>query len=191
MKMKRYLLILILFIVSACSTHSIVKDTPQTIKGITVTPTLIWNKVPSTLAVGGVPTWTADGISLNSISFFSDIKDGKSLVKATKKQQFPTFRADMLPTELIELIESTLAKAYQAKILNQGELAPLMLGTDDAFEYTFDFVTGDELPRRGYVVGAVKNEKLHVIFYQAARLHYYDSRVADVKSIVNTAVIEN
>lgn len=188
--MKNLMLIIVVALLAACSVHSIVKDQPQTIKSITVTPTLIWNKVPSNLSVGGVPTWTADGISLNSLSFFSDIKDGKTLIRATKKEQYPIFKADMLATELVELIESTLAKAYAAKVLSSGNLKPLTIGNDDGFEYTFDFVAGDELPRRGYIVGAVKNEKLHIIFYQAARLHYYDSRVEDVRNIVKTAVIE-
>jgi len=188
--MKKIVLLIIVTILGACSTHSIVTDKPQTIKSITVTPTLIWNKVPSNLSIGGVPTWTADGISLNSLSFFSDIKDGKTLIKATKKEQFPIFKADMLPTELVELIESTLAKAYEAKVLSSGNLKPLKLGNDDGFEYTFDFVAGDELPRRGYIAGAVKNEKLHIIFYQAARLHYYDTRVGDVRDIIKTAAIK-
>lgn len=187
--MKNLLLVIVIISISGCNTHTMVKNEAQTIKAITVTPTLKWNKVPSMFSVGKVPTWTADGLSLNTISFFSDIKDGKPLIKSSKKEQYPVFKADMLPTELVEMIESTVSKAYQAKILSSGALRPILIGSDDGFEYTFEFVATDELPRKGYIAGVVKDEKLHLIFYQAARLHYYDSLVEDVQNIVSSAII--
>jgi hypothetical protein len=188
--MRRLLLVLLLAALGGCASYAVVESGPQKVKAITVTPSQEWNKVPPMLAPGHLPTWTSDGVSLNTIAFISEIEDGKTLIDAPAKEEFPVFRSDMLPTEIVELIESTIAKLYQGTIAESGQLRPLTLGGVTGFEYRFGFVGQDKLPRQTYVAGAVKDGKLHVILYQAARMHYFDRHIESVAQMVTTAEIQ-
>ena len=176
--------------VTGCAQYTAIDNSPQQIKGITVTPSNEWNKVPSAHSFGGAPTWTQDGVSLNTISFLSNIKDGEAIVRVTKNDEYPVFRADMLPTELVELIETTIVKVSQGRILSSGQLQPRTIDSNMGFEYTFEYVAQDDLPRKVYVVAVIKNEQMHAILYQAARLHYYDSGFDSVRRLISTASIE-
>lgn len=187
--MKRVIIVTTLTALSGCATYSTVQSGPQIVKAITVTPTLAWNKVPSAVAFAGAPTWTADGLTLNALTFLSDIADGQPLVDSADRKEYPAFRKDMLPTEVIEIIESTMAKATKARVTLQGQLRPMTFGGSPGFQYEFEFVAADELPRKAFVAGAVKNDKLHAILYQAPRMYYYQSRESEVKTMVSSATI--
>lgn len=188
--MKRLFIITAIALLSSCAQYSVVESGQQTIGPMTVTPSHEWNKVPKNASLGGLPTWTADGITLDTITFFADIEDGKTLIEPKKKdEQYPIFQANMLPTELVDVFESTLAKAYQAKITQSGQLKPLMLDGTPGFQYTFEFVTPDELTRKGYIAGIIKNNNLHMVFYQAAKLYYFDHQYQNVENMVNGMTI--
>jgi len=180
--------LLILF--TGCTQSTLVETGQQTIKSIVVTPTNEWNQVPKMFSIAGLPTWTIDGVSLNSLSFISDIKDGETLIKNSNNKEYPIYTSDMLPTELAELFESSIAIAFQGKVTEPGKLRPIKIGGHHGFEYNFEFVADDELLRKGYVAAAIKDEKLHLIFYQAAKLHYFDNNLESVKLLVSTATIK-
>ena len=57
-----------------------------------------------------------------------------------------------------------------------------MIDGNPGFQSSFDFIAGD-IPRRASVAGAVKGESLHLMFYQAADLYYYDKYLEDVMSM--------
>lgn len=190
MNKRAILLLLTVFMLSACAQYAVIKPEQQSIKSIVVTPTEEWNDVPRNFSVAGLPTWTIDGISLNSLSFVSDIKDGQPLIENGNEKEYPKFKSDMLPTELAELFESTIAIAFEAKITEPGAMRPIKIGGHQGFEYDFEFVASDELLRKGYVAAAVKDETLHMIFYQAPRLHYFDTNYQSVKHLVNNAAIK-
>lgn len=78
-------------------------------------------------SVAGLPTWTIDGISLNSLSFIYDIEGGQPLINDNDKN-YPIFNLDMLPTELTDLFESTVAIAFDGNIVEKGVLRPVKIG---------------------------------------------------------------
>jgi len=175
---------------SSCAHYTVVKTGKQTIGSMTVMPSHEWNRVPAGASLGGLPTWTADGVSLDTVTFFADVKDGNTLIKPEKKDdQYPVFQANMLPTELVDVFESTLAKAYQAKISRSGKLTPLMVDNRPGFQYTFEFVTPDELTRKGYIAGVIKDDHLQMIFYQATKLYYFDHQFQNVRNMVKSMTI--
>ena len=189
--MKKICLFTVIVLLSACAQYSMVKSGPQTMGPMTVTPSHDWNQVPSTASLGSLPTWTADGITLDTVTFFADVEDGKPLIKPSRKDEtYPVFQANMLPTELVDVFESTLAKAYNAKITQSGQLKPVILDGKPGFEYTFEFVTPDELTRRGYIAGMVKDGHLHMIFYQAAKLYYFEHQLENVRMMVSSMSVK-
>jgi hypothetical protein len=171
--MKKTALVLLSVLVTGCNQYQLVEGGQQKVGAFSVTATPIWNKVPSSHAPAGLPTWTVDGLPLNSLMFISDIEDGKPLVRTDGEDKYPSFHATMLPNELTELVQATCAKLFQATITETGELTPLTIADQPGFEVTFEFVGQDDVIRRALVGGTLKDQKLNVMVYQAARMHYF------------------
>ena len=87
------------------------------------------------------------------------------------------------------LVEASYAVEMQATINNTGVLRPRIFGGKDGFEFTFDFITKDDLKRRAFASGVIHNGHLFLIAYQAAALHYYDKHLPAVKRMLDTATI--
>lgn len=185
--MKIFKCLVFIIFLTGCSQYTLVKTEPINIKGISVTPgSSIWNKVPAIGLNDGTQTWTADGLLLNSITFFSAIKEGKTLFKVRKKEQYPLFAPDMLAPDIVEFFESSLAKRYDTTITATTGLKPMKIDGLNGFQFTIEFAGQLDIPRLAYVVGVIKNEKLYMIMYQATKLYYYDKYLTDVMSIINT-----
>ena len=184
----RSLVVALLLALAGCGQYQAVERGARDVGGMRVTAQApIWNEVPASFAPGGLPTWTVDGITLNSLSFVSGIKDGQALVDAEKTAKYPAFHADMLPNEIAELMQSTCVKLFNATIMRTGELKPLRIAGQPGFELDFEFVTGDEVIRRAFIGGTVKDGKLQAVIYQAARMHYYAKDFAAARDLIVTA----
>ncbi len=189
---KHYFFIMpFLYLLASCVQHTVIESGQQKVGSFIVSPSNQWNKVPSQFSISGLTTWTVDGGSLNSLLFIPDVEDGDTLLPNTNDKKFDTYSKDMLPNEIIELVESTLLLALDAKITNKAALRPVKIGADQGFEFELEYVAQDEVPRRAYIAAVIKDENLNVIFFQATKLHYYDSLIRDVKTIVSTAVIKS
>ena len=55
-----------------------------------------------------------------------------------------------------------------------------------AFEDEFVATAPDQVIRRSRLYGIVKEEKLYLVFYQAARMHYFDASESDIERMVRT-----
>jgi len=187
--MKKIISLGLLMLLTGCNQYTLVKSEQIDMDGIMLTPTDGWNSVTKGISPKGIKMWTADGMMLNSIMFFSEIADGKPLVKADTEEQYPVYAANMLPNEVMELVESTVAKLYNGTISGTGKLKPIKIGTDPGFQFTIDFIGEDNVPRRLFAAGTTKNEMLYLVTYQATQLYYYDKHLAEVTSMVGNMVI--
>lgn len=186
---RTYLLIATVTL-TACGQYQQVRQGSTSVGTMSVTTTApIWNQVPAMHAPGGLPTWTVDGMTLNSLSFVSGVEDGKPLVTARSNEPYPVFHADMLPNEIAELMQSTCAHLFDATITRTGELKPMTIAGQPGFELEFEFVTADEVVRRAFVGGTVKDGKLQAVFYQAARMHYFAKDLAAARELIATAQV--
>lgn len=189
--MKKLLIIAGALSLGGCiSPYSLVKPGPQKVRGtlftkqaMTVTPSGHWNSAPAYDTLGDRTTWTMDGTILNSVTFFPGIRDGKVLFPTIPSRDgYPEFSADMLPNEIVELVETSIAKLLEAVISDRGELKPITIDGVPGFQYSFDFVAG-EIPKRAFVAGAVKDGELFLLLYQATSLHYYDKYLQRAKDL--------
>lgn len=184
----RSLLFAAMLALAACTQYQQVKQGTNAVGSLSVTTRApIWNTVPAAHAPGRLPTWTVDGVTLNSLSFISDIQDGKPLITEQAKTPYPVFRADMLPNEVAELIQTSCARLFGATVTRTGELKPLTIAGQPGFELDFEFVADDEVIRRAYVGGTVKDGKLQAVVYQAARMHYFDKDLAAARDLIVSA----
>ena len=180
--MKRLLILVGVLLLSACNQYTLVQPGLVEVRQITVSPTNPWNAAPSVDSIGGYPTWTTDGVILNSLTFFPAIKNGKPLFRSSRDDPYPVFTTDLLPNEIVEIVEASIAKNLGATISGSSGLKPLMIDGNPGFQSSFDFITGD-VPRRAFVAGAVKGESLYLMLYQATDLYYYDKYLEDVTSM--------
>ena len=178
----------VLLTLAACGQYQQVKQGATSVGTMSVTAKApIWNKVPPGHAPGGLPTWTVDGVTLNSLSFVSGIEDGKPLVAEHSKTPYPVFRSAMLPNELAHRVRPPCPRLFGATITKTGELRPLTIAGQPGFELDFEFVTDDEVIRRGFVGGTVKDGKLQAVLYQAARMHYFAKDLDAARELIVTA----
>jgi hypothetical protein len=136
-----------------------------------------------------VEDWTLNGPLLDGMSFVTGLKNGKSLIRQrrTANQQVPLFRSNMTPPEIAAMIESLYRVRGGAVDFRTLSLQPRpFLGTN-GFQLDYEHLDGDELWRRGRVVGAVINGELYLILLDAAKSHYWDATLPDFEAVVASA----
>ena len=180
--MNRPLIIVAVLLLGACNQYTLVKPGLVEVQQIAVSPTNPWNAAPSVDSIGGYPTWTTDGVILNSLTFFPAIKNGKPLFKSSRDDPYPVFTSDLLPNEIVEIVESSIAKELGATISKRSGLKPLMIDGNPGFQSSFEFIAS-KVPRRAFLAGTVKEEALYLMFYQATDLYYYEKYLEDVTSM--------
>ena len=136
-----------------------------------------------------VEDWTLNGPLLDGMSFVTGLKDGKSLIRQrrTTSQQVPIFRSNMTPPEIAAMIESLYRVRGGAVDFRTLSLQPRPFVNTNGFQLDYEHLDGDELWRRGRVVGAVVNGRLYMILLDAAKAHYWDATLPDFEAVVASA----
>ncbi|MEO6247428.1 MAG: hypothetical protein ABIO85_02430 [Sphingomicrobium sp.] len=156
-----------------------------------VRPAQAWNRQSAVIFddIRQVEDWTQNGPVLDSLSFVSGLKDGKSIVRQWKKadQQVPRFRSNMTAPEVAAMLETfyrTRAGTVDFRTLG---LSPRSFLGQPGFQLDFDHLDGDELWRRGRAVGAVVNGRLYLILLDAARSHYFPAELPEFEGVAQSA----
>ncbi len=158
---------------------------------LTVAPPRPWNRHRRMLFdnIKEVEDWTQNGPVLDGISFVTGVKSGHGLIRQRKSadQQVPNFRSDMTPPEIAAMLESLYRVRGGAVDFRTFSLTPRpFLGTN-GFQFDYEHLDGDELWRRGKVIGAIVNGRLYLIMLDAARSHYFDATLPDFEAVVASA----
>ena len=156
-----------------------------------VTPRAEWNR-QSTITfddIRQVEDWTQNGPILDSLSFVSGLKDGKSIVRQSRRadQQIPRFRSSMAAPEIAAMLETFYRTRAGTIDFKTSGLAPRpFLGTT-GFQLDFDHLDSDEVWRRGRAVGTVANGRLYLILLDAARSHYFAAALPEFEAVARSA----
>ncbi len=185
--MRRIATIAVLLIaLAACAQYSLVKATAQKIGGAyTVEAQIDWNKH----AEGKLEWWTVDGPGLEVLRFFKGLDDGDALFTRpagmAKGIKFPTYRAGMTASEVMEFVVESLGRAGAADLEARG-LQPAQFGSVPGFRFELTFATGSGLEMRGLAAGAVIEDALHLILYTGTRVHYFPKYRDDVERLLGS-----
>lgn len=155
-----------------------------------VAPSFAWNRVPRGPSdVRGEENWTANGPSLDLITFLGGIEDGRPIVKQRSRdqQQVPTFRANMTPQDLTSMLESFYRIRGQVSQFETNSVRPVTFVGVPGLRYEFEYVAGSGLRRQGVAVMAVLQDKLYLISLDAARSHYFQTALPEFDRLVETA----
>lgn len=165
-------------------------------EAFTVEPRMAWNRIGETLAKGPVVVWTAEGPQLDSLYFFPGVEDGEPLLEAVgqpgraaagETDALPRFRRDMSANAIMELFEATMVRLTGSVVAASTNLRPVQFAGVPGFRFDFGYTTKDELERSGFVVGAVRDEKLYMIFFQGTRIYHFGKYREEAEHIIASA----
>jgi hypothetical protein len=150
-----------------------------------------WNRHRPTLFedIREVEDWTLNGPLLDGISFVTGLKNGKSLVRQSRRddRQVPKYRSNMTAPEIVAMLESLFRVRGGTIDFKSLGLAPRSFLGAPGFQYDFEHLDGDEVWRRGRAVGATIDGRLYLFLYDAARSHYYAAALPDFEAIASSA----
>lgn len=156
-----------------------------------VTPTIRWNRAPRLIRdIGREENWTLHGATLDALSFIGGLEDGRPLVRWQRRQdirQVPNFRADMTPPEIASMIESYYRIRGGSLSFTVTGLQPRNFLGQPGFQLDYDHLGGNELERRGRVVGAVIGRRLYMILFDAPKSHFFPEILPEFEHIVESA----
>ncbi len=159
--------------------------------GLSVTPPNDWNRLGAKIG-RNAESWTIDGLSLNDLSFYAGIEDGRSLFREVDKKNrpLPKFSASMLPPDIVSLFEGSYRVAAGTSLFEIGAVEPIVFAGKPGVRFAYSFVQqGEEVRRKGEAVGAIINGKLYLVTFEAPAIYYFDRDVARYRTLVGTARI--
>jgi hypothetical protein len=181
-------------LLAGCVTpYAIVNPERQTVGDvISVQPGMMWNKLGYSGFEGNVEVWTIDGPQLNTLVFFTGVRDGEPLftrrtANPEQQEKPPVFRASMNPLEVQELLEATVARFFQTTLAQGRNLNPETVADGQGFRFETRLVGRDEVERVGIFVGTIRNKRLYGAWFQGARLHYFKRYEPEFDRLVKSA----
>ena len=184
--MRNFALLAFACLLTACVQFTLVEQSKRVTFDDTysLAPQIAWSKH----AEGDVELWTVDGPLLQELFFFSGIADGKPLFPATaqsKEKELPAFDEKMTALEVRDLLVATLSRRNQFSV-ETTNLRPWQFGNVDGFRFELSLVTDDGLIKQGFAVGTIRNDKLYLIAFSAAEVHYYGKYKDTVENLLGS-----
>lgn len=156
-----------------------------------VTPTRPWNRSPRAHTdITREENWTLNGPYLDTLTFIGGVQSGEPLVRFQRRtdwRQVPNFRADMDPTEIVGIIETLYRVRGNSVRFEATALQPRTFLGHPGFQFDYQRLGGDEVERRGRGAAAVIGNRLYMILFDAARMHYYPAAIDEVDRIIASA----
>ena len=154
-----------------------------------VTPQSEWNRLGKRIG-RNAESWTLDGLSLNDLSFYGGIEAGMPLFREVDKanRPLPHFSTTMLAPDIAQLFEGSYRIANETSLMTIDAIEPARFAGHDGFHFTYNFpLQSDEVVRKGEAIGAVVNNRLYMITFEAPEIFYFARDVERFRSIAATA----
>ena len=179
---------------SGCASYGLVPagQSATAAKRLVVTPPGEWNRMPRDPSM--LPqeeNWTRNGVVLDSVSFFGGVKSGGALTRQRRKadQQVPVYRTGMTPPELTGMVESYYRVTGGVGQFTPTTVAPIAFLGTSGIAMDFDYLTGDDVRRKGRAVLAEVGGELYMMTLDGTRSHYFDAARPGFDDMVASARI--
>jgi hypothetical protein len=177
---------------SGCAQVSHVASGEVTLRErLVVTVDKPWNQFERGLG-DDTPTWTQDGITVDSLRFYVGLKDGALLAPTPsepKGQKPLAFKATMQTNEVVALFEGLYSRGGSTFVLDRLGPTPFAGGAGFRFEFS-SIRKEDDVRLRGIGWGTVRNGELFVVTYTAPRLAFFERHVGSAEAIAKSARIK-
>ncbi len=143
-----------------------------------------WNQFGGGLTAG-VPTWTMEGITIDALRFYTDIKDGQTFGPSNppKGRQPLIFKASMQTADIVAMFQSLQTQDGSSFTLDKLEPADFLGGAGFRFEYS-TVRKLDEVPLKGVAYGRVRDGELFLVSYSAPRLVFFPRYQPRVETLI-------
>lgn len=156
-----------------------------------VTPGLAWNRSPrSPQEISSEENWTLNGPHLDNLTFIGGLKSGEPLVRYQRRtdwRQVPNFRADMSPTDIVGIVETFYRVRGGSVSFEIKAVQPRDFLSRPGFQFDYERLGGDEVRRLGRGAAVVLGDRLYMILFDAAAMHYFPAGLAEVERIITSA----
>ena len=188
--MTRLLVVSFLALLCAsCAQYSLVGPGRTTVEGVGLEPGLAWNRAVGPTSGPSTETWTIDGPLLDSLIILAGVPDGKplALLRGESTDKLAPFRKTMTPSEVMDLFEATFSAEMKTTVLEARNLHPITLGGADGFRFEASYTGANEVECEMVVAGAISGDRLYLLVYRGARLHYFPKYLPEFERIVGSA----
>ena len=158
---------------------------------LTVKPAHEWNKMGARPGRNS-ETWTLDGDTLNDLTFYGGIEDGRTLFREVDRRgkPLPRFSATILLTDIPSLLENSYRVALGTPLMTIGKVEPAKLAGKKAVRFEYMFVRqGEDVRRRGEGYAVIMQGKLFMITFEAPVLYYFDAGIDNARQVINSATL--
>lgn len=179
--------------VGGFSAYRLVKPEPRRVarERMQVTPGIPWNRAPRTGAeISREENWTLNGPYLDNLTFIGGVKSGEPLVRYQRRsdwRQVPNFRADMSPNDIVGIVDTFYRVRGGSVQFEVTGIQPRTFLGRPGFQFDYKRLGGDEVARRGRGAAAVIGNRLYMIVFDAAALHYFPAAADEVERILSSA----
>jgi len=160
-------------------------------RGLSVTPPDAWNRLGQRIG-RNAESWTLDGLSLNDLTFYAGIDDGRTLFREVDKRErpLPHFSSTMLPTDIPQLFETSYRIAASTALFEIGRVEPASFAGRPGVRFAYSFVQqGEEVRRTGEATGAIIDGRLYLIAFEAPAVHFFARDADKYRAMVATAQV--
>ena len=195
MTVPRLVLVGLLISLAGCVTgYALVAPAaPVRVGSLEVTPDSAWNKAaPMMVRFAGKngAVWTRDGLLLDRLILLGGIHDGEPVfVSERKDAAMPVFRAGMLPNEIEELTDASIAKSFgegSVAVTTSG-LRPHRFGEQRGILFDLDIAVSDGPDYRGLAGAFTVGGDLYLMLYIAAEPYYFDNHLPAATAVITSA----
>lgn len=156
---------------------------------LTVTPASEWNRLGARPG-RSAETWTLDGDTLNDLTFYGGVENGRPIIREISKNHkpLPTFSSTMLLSDVPALFEQSYRIALDTPLVEIGTVEPALFGGAKGVHFTYRFTRPEEDVRRlGEAWATIADGRLYMIAFEAPALHFFDAGIGGARAIVASA----
>lgn len=161
---------------------------PVAKSALTIDPGIDWNRMNARPG-RNAEAWTLDGLALNEVTFYGGVAGDHALFKEVDKKNrpLPRFAANMLPTDVVQLFESSYRIAGGSALFAVDGIEPATFAEHRGFRFRYHFTLENEVRRDGEAAGAIVGGKLYLVTYEAPTIYYYGRNLVDYRALVASA----
>lgn len=173
---------------SGCATYTHVASGEVTVRErMAVVVDRPWNQFDGATR-DKIPTWTQEGLTLDTLRFFVGVQDGQVLVADTgnKADRPLVFRATMQADDIAGLFGAYYSRGGSSFDLEA--MHPASFLGQPGFRFEFSSVRkSDDVRLKGVVWAAVRDRELFAISFTAPRLTFYPRELPQAEKLAASA----
>lgn len=174
------LFLMLLILLAACGRFTLVEPGRRSIADFyTIESQIEWSRISDSEA----ELWTVNGPALDAIRFFGALHDGDIMFEAVGDEKLPSYRPDMKPNDVMELVVDSVAREG-ANEVEGAALQPFKFGDRDGFRFEMTLLSPEGLEMRGIVVGLQTESDLYLILYTGTAMYYFPKYKPAVEAII-------